>query len=182
MENIINEAELEKMREKTKKLNKIFIILSVISFLLYICFFCYMVKKGSSSGSFSIEIAVFAGILLILIAIILWFVLVGSSYNKFNYEFKSKYVVQTINNIEGFDDLKYYQENGFNWDDIRNTAVVDCGDKRYFKSEDLLFGIYDNVRFKISDVMTRKMVRRDKKIELKKYSADKLYAFFSLMK
>lgn len=178
MENIINEAELEKMREKTKKLNKIFIILSVISFLLYICFFCYMVKKGSSSGSFSIELAVFAGILLIIIAIILWFVIVGSSYNKFNYEFKSKYVVQTINNIEGFDDLKYYQENGFNWDDIRNTAVVDCGDKRYFKSEDLLFGIYDNVRFKISDVMTRKMVRRDKKNRIKEIFSGQVICLF----
>lgn len=52
MENIINEAELEKMREKTKKLNKIFIILSVISFLLYICFFVIWLKKGVAPALF----------------------------------------------------------------------------------------------------------------------------------
>lgn len=54
-------------------------------------------------------------------------------------------------------------KGGFTWDDVRNAAAVNCGDKRYYDSEDLLMGEYENIRFQISDVCTRKMVRMSKK-------------------
>lgn len=182
MENIINEEQLEKMRRKAKKLEKIVTIVSTILFPIYIClFYVVMVQKEGISVIFIVKLIIAAAILSIVTFMILWLIIVKHVYDKFNETFKSKYVLQTIHKINGFDDLRYYQKNGFSWDDIRNMAVVACGDKRYFENEDLLFGIYENVRFKISDVTTKKMVRGNKKIELKKYSADRFYVFSILI-
>ena len=95
--------------------------------------------------------------------LLLWLIIVKHAYDKFNLSFKSKYVQQVISSIEGLEKLEYVPKGGFTWDDVRNAAAVNCGDKRYYDSEDLLMGEYENIRFQISDVCTRKMVRMSKK-------------------
>ena len=57
-------------------------------------------------------------------------IIVKYAYDKFNLSFKSKYVLQVINAVEGFEKLKYVPKGGFTWDDVRNAAAVNCGDKR----------------------------------------------------
>ena len=180
MENIINEEQLEKMRRKAKKLEKIVTIVSTILFPIYIClFYVVMVQKEGISVIFIVKLIIAAAILSIVTFMILWLIIVKHVYDKFNETFKSKYVLQTIHKINGFDDLRYYQKNGFSWDDIRNMAVVACGDKRYFENEDLLFGIYENVRFKISDVTTKKMVRGNKKNRVKEIFSGQILCLFN---
>ena len=179
MEKIINEEQLEKMREKAKKLEKIVTILSIISFPLYIwLFYLAMIQEEGMSVLFIVKLVAVAAVLSIGTFGLLWLIIVKHSYDKFNSAFKSKYVLQTISKINGFDDLRYYQKNGFSWDDVRNMAVIACGDKRYFENEDLLFGIYENVRFKISDVTTKKMVRGNKKNRIKEIFSGQIICFF----
>ncbi len=179
MENIINEEQLEKMRRKAKKFDKIVTIMSVISFPIYAwIFYVIMVQKEKLCVLFIAKLITVSAILSIGTFMLLWIIIIKNIYDKFNETFKSKYVLQTINKINGFDDLRYYQKNGFSWDDIRNMTVVDCGDKKYFENEDLLFGVYENVRFKISDVTTKKIVHRNNKKRIKEIFSGQVLCLF----
>ena len=164
MENTINEEYLEKLRNKAKKLENIVYVLSAVSFPFYVwIFYISMREEEALSVFFIIKLIVVSTVLSIITLGLLLSIMVKRTYNKFNQTFKSKYVLQTINKIPGFDKLEYIPKGGFLWDDIKNSAVVACGEKKYYKSEDLLFGEYENVKFKISDVITSKLVYRNKK-------------------
>ena len=178
MEDFINVEQLENLRGKAKRLDKIVTVLSVISFPLYIWLFYAAMIQEEMPGIFIAKLIVVAAVLSLGTFGLLWLIIAKHAYNKFNENFKTKYVVQTINEIKGFEDLRYYQKNGFSWDDVKNMGVVACGDKRYFESEDLLFGIYDNIRFKISDVTTKKMVRGNKRNKIKEIFSGQIICLF----
>ena len=154
MEQTIQEAQLEKMRLKAKKLEKVVIVLSVVMLLVYIVVGCMLAFQENG-------IATLSGVKAVIFVVEM--IIVKHAYDKFNLGFKSKYVLQVINAVEGFEKLQYVPKGGFTWEDVRNAAAVNCGDKRYYDSEDLLMGEYENIRFQISDVCTRKMVRMSKK-------------------
>ncbi len=164
METVVSEEMLESLRSKAKKLERIVVIISLITFPLYgFLFYKAMIDEEGFSALFALKIIIIAAVLSIGTLGFLWFIIVKQAYDKFNLAFKSKYVLQTINEIAGFEKLQYIPKGGFLWDDVKEAAIVACGDKRYYESEDLLFGEYENVSFKISDVITKKMVRRNKK-------------------
>lgn len=178
MDNFITEEQLENIRLKSKKLEKTVLVISLVSFLIYLYpfyisvmeYIAVIAKEGVSavfeegmSALFLIELIVIAAVLSLCTFILLWFVVVKRSYDKFNSAFKSKYVLQKISEIGGFDKLKYIPNGGLIWDEIRNAGIVACGDKYHYKSEDLLLGEYDNIKFKISDVSTNKSVRMQKR-------------------
>ncbi len=171
MEQTIQEAQLEKMRLKAKKLEKVVIVLSVVMLLAYIVVGCMLAFQENGIATLSgVKAVIFVAEIIFVVAVValgtgllLWMIIVKHAYDKFNLSFKSKYVLQVINAVEGFEKLKYVPKGGFTWDDVRNAAAVNCGDKRYYDSEDLLMGEYENIRFQISDVCTRKMVRMSKK-------------------
>ena len=181
MEDFISAEQLEKMRQKAKKQEKIVIALSFVALLFYlwpfyIAFIQYiaMIREKGMSAIFEEKMSTLFIVILVIAAVVLaigtfvllWFIIVKHSYDKFNSEFKSKFVLQIIDTIKGFDKLKYVPKSGFTWDDVRNAAAVNCGDKQYYDSEDLLLGEYENVRFKISDVTTYEMVRIKKRKHL----------------
>lgn len=171
MEQTIQEAQLEKMRLKAKKLEKVVIVLSVVMLLAYIVVGRMLAFQENGIATLSgVKAVIFVAEIIFVVAVValgtgllLWMIIVKYAYDKFNLSFKSKYVLQVINAVEGFEKLKYVPKGGFTWDDVRNAAAVNCGDKRYYDSEDLLMGEYENIRFQISDVCTRKMVRMSKK-------------------
>ena len=146
MEQTIQEAQLEKMRLKAKKLEKVVIVLSVVMLLVYIVVGCMLAFQENGIATLSgVKAVIFVVEIILVVAVV------------------AKYVLQVINAVEGFEKLQYVPKGGFTWDDVRNAAAVNCGDKRYYDSEDLLMGEYENIRFQISDVCTRKMVRMSKK-------------------
>lgn len=171
MEQMIQEAQLEKMRLKAKKLEKVVIVLSVVMLLVYIVVGCMLAFQENGIATLSgVEAVIFVVEIILVVAVValgtgllLWMIIVKHAYDKFSLGFKSKYVLPVINAVEGFEKLQYVPKGGFTWDDVRNAAAVNCGDKRYYDSEDLLMGEYENIRFQISDVCTRKMVRMSKK-------------------
>lgn len=171
MEETIQEAQLEKMRLKAIKLEKVVIILSVIMLLVYIVVGCMLVFQDNGISTLSgVKAVIFVAEIVFIVAVVslgtgllLWMIIVKHAYDKFNLGFKSKYVQQVISSMEGFENLQYVPKGGFTWDEVRNAAAVNCGDKRYYDSEDLLMGEYENIRFKISDVNTNQMVRMSKR-------------------
>lgn len=164
MDKSITIEQLEKLRLKAKKLDTLSLVLAVISLPIYIWLF-YMAEQGEEAltALFILKLITVSFVVSLGTFALLWCLIARKANKRFKDSYKSKYVVETISSISGFNDLKYYPKDGFSWDDIRNAAVVGCGDKKYFESEDLLFGIYDNVRFKISDVTSKKYVPRGKK-------------------
>lgn len=171
MEQRIQEEQLEKMRLKAKNLEKVVVVLSVVMLLVYIAIGYLLATQENGIGTLSgMKAVIFIAEIIFVVAVVavgtgllLWLIIVKHAYDKFNLSFKSKYVQQVISSIEGFEKLQYVPKGGFTWDDVRNAAAVNCGDKRYYDSEDLLMGEYENIRFQISDVCTRKMVRMSKK-------------------
>lgn len=167
----MQEEQLEKMRLKAKNLEKVVIVLSVVMLLVYIAIGYLLATQENGIGTFSgMKAVIFIAEIIFVVAVVavgtgllLWLIIVKHAYDKFNLSFKSKYVQQVISSIKGFEKLQYVPKGGFTWDDVRNAAAVNCGDKRYYDSEDLLMGEYENIRFQISDVCTRKMVRMSKK-------------------
>lgn len=167
----MQEEQLEKMRLKAKNLEKVVIVLSVVMLLVYIAIGYLLATQENGIGTLSgMKAVIFIAEIIFVVAVVavgtgllLWLIIVKHTYDKFNLSFKSKYVLQVINAIDGFEKLQYVPKGGFTWDDVRNAAAVNCGDKRYYDSEDLLMGEYENIRFQISDVCTRKMVRMSKK-------------------
>lgn len=171
MEQRMQEEQLEKMRLKAKNLEKVVIVLSVVMLLVYIAIGYLLATQENGIGTLSaMKAVIFIAEIIFVVAVVavgtgllLWLIIVKHAYDKFNLSFKSKYVQQVISSIKGFEKLQYVPKGGFTWDDVRNAAAVNCGDKRYYDSEDLLMGEYENIRFQISDVCTRKMVRMSKK-------------------
>ena len=167
----MQEEQLEKMRLKAKNLEKVVIVLSVVMLLVYIAIGYLLATQENGIGTLSgMKAVIFIAEIIFVVAVVavgtgllLWLIIVKHAYDKFNLSFKSKYVQQVISSIKGFEKLQYEPKGGFTWDDVRNAAAVNCGDKRYYDSEDLLMGEYENIRFQISDVCTRKMVRMSKK-------------------
>lgn len=178
-EKIISEEQLETMRHKARKRQNIAIVLTFLAFVLYIgMFYVALIEEEGMSALFVVKIVFAAAVLAFATFGLLWYIVVHRTYEKFNVNYKSKYVTQVLNNIPGFEGLEYYPEGGFTWDDIRNSAVVACGEKKHFESEDQLFGEYENVKFRISDVVTKKTVRRDDKRKVEEIFSGQVLCLF----
>ena len=175
MKDFISVEQLEKMRQKAKVLEKVVVVLFIAVALFYIWLGYTLATQDNGISTLSTgESIIFIAEIVFGVAVlsagtflILWLIIVKRSYEKFNSNFKSRYVLQVIGAIKGFDQLQYIPKGGFTWDDVRNAAAINCGEKKYYDSEDLLIGEYENIRFKISDITTYKTVKiyKRKRIE-----------------
>ena len=178
-EKMITEEQLEIMRNKARKRQNIAIVLTFLAFVVYIfMFYAVLSEKESMSVLFVVKIVFAAAVLAVATFGLLWFIVVHRTYEKFNANYKSKYVIQVLNNIPGFEQLEYQPDSGFTWDEIQNAGVVAKGEKQHFKSEDQLMGEYENVKFRISDVVTKKTVRRDDKREVEEIFGGQVLCLF----
>lgn len=176
---MITEEQLEIMRNKARKRQNIAIVLTLLAFLVYIfMFYAVLSEKESMSVLFVVKIVFAAAVFAVATFGLLWFIVVHRTYEKFNANYKSKYVIQVLNNIPGFEQLEYQPDGGFTWDEIQNAGVVAKGEKQHFKSEDQLLGEYENVKFRISDVVTKKTVRRDDKREVEEIFGGQVLCLF----
>lgn len=107
-----------------------------------------------------------------------WMIIANRAYDRFNQNFKTRYVLRVIQDIPGFRELTYRQKSGFGWNEIRNGAVVACGDESQFSSEDLLTGSYENTGFKISDVITRRIVKTAKRTRVETIFRGQVMCFY----
>ncbi|OUO92764.1 DUF3137 domain-containing protein [Cloacibacillus sp. An23] len=173
----ITVEELEKMRESAKRRLCAVFAAGAAAFPL----FAWLVYSGRDSGEGALKtLLTTAGAAAALsgcAAGALWYVIGRRAYDRFVESFKSKYVLGVVGAMDGFSGLEYDSRSGFTWDELRGAAVVDCGQEKYFKSEDRLTGFYNGARFRISDVTARKMTRRGKKNELVEVFGGQLLCF-----
>ena len=108
------------MRHKARKRQNIAIVLTFLAFVLYIgMFYVALIEEEGMSALFVVKIVFAAAVLAFATFGLLWYIVVHRTYEKFNVNYKSKYVTQVLNNIPGFEGLEYHPEGGFTWDDIR---------------------------------------------------------------
>ena len=167
MRETITDAELEVLRLKARGRYRIMLLCTGLAALLILYGVWRLMMEEDDSLFVKIGATLFGTVTLSCGALAFFYwLLFQKPYKAFNDIFKSRYVLSTITEMGLFGQLSYDPKAGFTHDDIRNAAVVACGDKRYFESEDLLTGCYQNVRFAFSDVTTKRMVRRGKRNEL----------------
>ncbi len=87
---------------------------------------------------------------------ILYWLLVKSKYDKFNATYKESYVLEMLQKNTKFKNVYYSPKAGFQYQTMKRVGVIPVGVQRYFKSEDMISGSYRNVKFYISDVVTKK--------------------------
>lgn len=175
----ITDEYLEKLRLKVNRRMYIVYILSAAALLLFFrCFYWMLIDLDDNIVLIYLGIGFFTLLLGAGFFLLLAFLLTDRVYNRFNENYKTKYVMQLIREIPGFQDLHYEQKAGFSWDDIRNAAVVSCGNKHEFESEDLLTGSCGNIGFKMSDVITRQWVGGGKKPRLEIIFSGQVICFY----
>lgn len=159
----MDEMQLEKLRGRAKTLTYICCVLSVIS-LPFLCYVFYLSLQDSGDAFWLILVkSIVVGIVCALgVLVFLWWILVKGTYHKFDENFRNKYVISLISNVPGFTKLQYHQKDGFLWEEIQESGVVNCGNRKYYQKEDLLLGQYQGIYFKLSDVTTQKPKVSDK--------------------
>lgn len=168
MENIISDQQLEQLQKKAKGRFVLMAVFAGIVWLLCLVFFFWYISYDTDLEMIERIAVVIVGPVILAsgAASVFYLLFVRKAYESFNGNFKNKYVLSTIRSAELFTDLIYQPQNGLSYNEIRNGAVVACGQEKYFHSEDLLTGKYQGIQFHYCDVETKRLVHRGKKQEI----------------
>ena len=112
-------------------------------------------------------VIVLPALLAVGIYLLLYYLFVKTTYETFNQAFKGTYVLQIVETAGGFSNLSYSPKNGLDYNEIRDSHVVNSGEYKYFKSEDQLSGTLYAIPFSYSDVVTQYLKRNGKKSEIR---------------
>ncbi len=159
-----SEERIEKLRAGARTRTYVVYGLTAVTVPFYLwLFYEYMKEDGGALWLQLVKAAAAAGVLAVGTLGLLWLLIARRAYNRFSREFKENYVLQVMAGLPEFRELRYNRESSFTWDELRNAALIRCGDKQYFKGEDMVAGKYGDTYFRMSDVTTQKVVRRDGK-------------------
>ncbi len=78
------------------------------------------------------------------------------SYRKFNFNFKNRYIAQTLSHASCLKGLQYSPESGFTFEEVEELGIFPCGRKSMFQSSDFLTGMIDGTAFRCCAVETAK--------------------------
>ena len=155
MQSTITDGELEVLRKKARGRDRAMLLCTGVAALLILYAVWRLMAEEDDSLFVKIGATLFGTVTLSCGALAFFYwLLFKKPYQAFNNAFKSRYVLSTIQEMGIFGQLQYDPKGGFTHDDIRNAAVVACGDKRRFESEDLLSGRYQGLQFRYCDVST----------------------------
>ncbi|MBQ9991088.1 MAG: DUF3137 domain-containing protein [Lachnospiraceae bacterium] len=168
MQEKLTDQELERLQKKAKGRVILWGICTAIVFVLVLIVFGMYMYHDTEYAIYERIFAAIVGPIVVAggFAGLFYPLFVKRSYENFNLSFKNKYVLPTLQSAQLFENLEYQPFGGLSYDEIRDGAVVNCGQREYFHSEDLLTGKYQDIRFSYSDIETKRMVRRGKKREL----------------
>lgn len=161
----ISEAQLESLRKSARKRTCAAYALAALSFPFF-CWLFYTQQLADDGSAAIVNNVIAAAVAASGTLGLLQIIVVRRAHSRFVESFKAKYVLPVIGALPGFSQLEFRSRDGFEWEEVRDSAVVKCGDRKYFKREDLLTGLCEGAHFRISDVTARCMVRRGKKRRL----------------
>ena len=167
MENVVDDQMLERLRKGVKvRLKMVHVLAAAVGvasfgFMIWV-FFLESPKAGARIETPLWEKLAQAVLGPAAVAVLAWaflyWLMVKSGYDRFNSQFKNKYVLSTIQETSLFQNLSYQPQGGLTYDEMRSAAVVSCGDRRYYESEDMLSGCYQELRFRYCDVVVGRVV------------------------
>lgn len=163
------DKQLQSLRKKAISRLILMWVITAIIFFIILAFFIW--SAGEQTERDLINEIIGIGLATIAFtSVTLWILnlsLYLPAYKRFNDLFKSQYVLSTIKDTGLFEEVSYQAHAGFTHCDIFRWGVVDCGDEKYFRSEDLLCGIYQNTRFQMCDITTQRFdaTNKVKKVE-----------------
>lgn len=171
IEQNISGVKLEKLRQKVNKKTKFLHRMPKIVFI--ICLLLSMLKPRNiglflmiTSGEGMDISTILIGIFMILGEIMLAFCIAAlafaiymllfwkKSYDLFNYNYKNKYALLKIREVPGFSDLKYDAKQGLTFQELLYVRLIPNGSKHAFESKDYFEGVYDEIYFRASNVVT----------------------------
>lgn len=134
----------EKIIKKSRSIDKIRNVVFGILLILLIAI-CLLQKE-------IIIAAIFGGLFSLIVILCIFGIIkscvVGNDINIFNKNFKNIFVKTSLQNY--FNDLTYEYEKGFEESFVRQTGMLDTGDRYY--SNDYVSGIYKNIKFEQADI------------------------------
>lgn len=171
----MNAKELEALQKKVRLRKRFAVFFSAAVFLFtaagLFCFIWFNLEDRTRVteilGEFIAAVIVLPALLAFGIYFLLSVLIVRGPYERFNQAFKHTYVLRTIQEAGDFENLKYAPEGGFTYNEIRDSLVINCGESKYFKSEDLLTGIVRSIPFSYCDVVTRYLKYSGKRSEVR---------------
>lgn len=166
----MSEKDIEGLQRQARLLDRIAMAISAASFVAMVGLLLRIVweTRASVSASNLLSLAAAVIFLPLLLAVglyvLLYILIVRGAYERFNLAFKKTYVLGTIRDMGGFENLRYAPGKGFSYDEVWDSCVVATGDPKYYESEDLLVGTYQGMPFAYCDVVTKHLRRRGKKV------------------
>lgn len=146
---------LEEMRIEALKGRKRAKVMAALSFPVYMILFCLLIGlKGETGGIMIVAAAVFSAIASL--CTFLGLKAFGAKDNGAVFEkaFKETYIKDTVQNIEGFSDIKYSFEEGFSQRELAESCTAVCGNYEQYESGDMLKGFLWERPFKAANVKT----------------------------
>ena len=146
---------LEEMRIEALKGRKRAKVMAVVSFPVYMILFCLLIGlKGETGGIMIVAAAVFS--VIASLCTFLGLKAFGAKDNGAVFEkaFKETYIRDTVQNIEGFSDIKYNFEEGFSQRELTESCTAIIGDEEQYESGDMLTGLLWERAFKAANVKT----------------------------
>lgn len=146
---------LEEMRIDALKGRKRVKTIAAVSFPVYMILFCLLIGLKGETGSIMImAAAVFSSIA----SLCTFFGLkaFGAKDNGAVFEkaFKETYIRDTVQNIDGFSDIKYNFEEGFSQRELAESCTAVGGDYEQHESGDMLTGLLWGRAFRAANVKT----------------------------
>lgn len=145
----------EEMRIEALKGRKRAKVMAALSFPVYMILFCLLIGlKGETGGIMIVAAAVFSAIASL--CTFLGLKAFGAKDNGAVFEkaFKETYIRDTVQNIEGFSDIKYNFEEGFSQRELAESCTAVCGNYEQYESGDMLKGFLWERPFKAANVKT----------------------------
>lgn len=171
----MNEKDLEALQKKARIRERFVVFFSVAVFLLTAAGLFFSIWFNLEDKTYLTEVlAEFIAAVIVLPAMLAFgiyflfhFLIVKGPYERFDQAFKNTYVLQTVQAAGNFENLRYASKGGLTYNEIRDSLVVNCGEQKYYKSEDLLTGTVYSIPFSYCDVVTQYLKRRGKKSEVR---------------
>lgn len=158
-----SDQELERLRRRARWSKNTCVAIALLSFWPFLAGIDWIMKERESQIAMRVaQDLVVAAVLALIVFCLLWSLLGMKLYQRFNEEFKRRYAIPWISGIPGIQELYYDMGRGMSHREIRNAAVVGCGNEEEFTSSDLLAGLYGGIPFRMSNVTTRRMVHSTK--------------------
>lgn len=106
----------------------VFLAITSVLFFLLLTTPSGIAYLGESPKEMITGVIVLPALLAVGIYLLLYYLFVKTTYETFNQAFKGTYVLQIVETAGGFSNLSYSPKNGLDYNEIRDSHVVNSGE------------------------------------------------------